>query len=99
MTKEDGPEQIKAKATTILHQEGMKFVDAPSYLKNQGNVGVQNFIPKKWVYTFKGHSTGVTKVKFFPKYGHLMLSASHDGSCKIWDVMTTRKCLRTYMGH
>ena len=28
-----------------------------------------------------------------------MLSASHDGTCKIWDVSTNRKCLRTYMGH
>lgn len=28
-----------------------------------------------------------------------MLSASHDGTCKIWDVLTNRKCLRTYTGH
>jgi pre-mRNA-processing factor 17 len=28
-----------------------------------------------------------------------MLSASHDGTCKIWDVMTHRKCIRTYVGH
>lgn len=28
-----------------------------------------------------------------------MLSASHDGSCKIWDLLTNKKCLRTYIGH
>jgi pre-mRNA-processing factor 17 len=46
-----------------------------------------------------GHAKGVQKVKFFPKSGHLMLSASHDGSCKIWDVAKNKKCLRTYTGH
>lgn len=28
-----------------------------------------------------------------------MLSASHDGTVKIWDVLTHRKCIRSYQGH
>ena len=34
-----------------------------------------------------------------PKTGALILSASHDGTCKIWDVKNQRKCLHTYAQH
>lgn len=29
----------------------------------------------------------------------MILSASQDGTCKIWDTLTNKKCLRTYTGH
>ena len=74
-----------------------KFTEVPQYL--QAKKSGPNFIPKKWIHTFQGHAKGVQRVKFFPKSGHLMLSASHDGTCKIWDVLTHKKCLRTYTGH
>jgi len=51
------------------------------------------------LHTWSGHSKGVQTIKFFPKYGHYLLSASHDGRVKLWDVMTNRKCVRTYIGH
>ena len=75
---------------------GKTFIEAPAYLRNKEH---DCFIPKKWIHTWAGHDKGVQRIKFFPKFGHLLLSASHDGTCKIWDVMTHRKCIRTYMGH
>lgn len=97
-SKRTRTEHVKPKATSEFHgdENNKKFLQAPQYIKNTKNH--QNFIPKKWVYTFNGHSKGVQKVKFFPNSGHLILSASHDGTCKIWDT-ANKKCLRTYMGH
>jgi len=57
------------------------------------------FIPKKLIHTWSGHTKGVNCVKFFPKYGHLLISASMDQTIKIWDTAKDKKCLRTIYGH
>lgn len=69
----------------------------PSYLKPPAEP--TNYLPKKWIHTFTGHTRGVTKARFYPRAGHLMLTSSLDGKVKIWDALTHRKCLRTYIGH
>lgn len=57
------------------------------------------FTPKKCIHRYTGHTKGVQAIAFFPGYGHLLLSASMDGSVKIWDVNGGRGQRRTYLGH
>jgi WD40 repeat protein len=46
-----------------------------------------NFCPKRLLHTLAGHNGAVSSVRYFPNYGHLLLSAGMaDGVVKIWDV-------------
>ncbi|SCV70516.1 BQ2448_1910 [Microbotryum intermedium] len=65
-----------------------------------GESGTQEcFAPKKVIHTWSGHTKGVSRIKLFPKSGHLILSGSMDTRVKLWDVYREGKCLRTFMGH
>jgi pre-mRNA-processing factor 17 len=94
--------------TTTLHIDdpvdymGRSFLHIPQDVDinlRSENPPEKCFAPKKAIYTWSGHTRGISNVRLFPKSGHLVLSASLDTTCKLWEVYHDRRCLRTYHGH
>eukprot|EP00602_Paraphysomonas_sp_CaronLab_P007649 CAMPEP_0185024920 /NCGR_PEP_ID=MMETSP1103-20130426/8081_1 /TAXON_ID=36769 /ORGANISM="Paraphysomonas bandaiensis, Strain Caron Lab Isolate" /LENGTH=589 /DNA_ID=CAMNT_0027558009 /DNA_START=42 /DNA_END=1811 /DNA_ORIENTATION=- len=82
----------------LFDYQGRSWVTPPSGIR-PGDGDHECFIPKKCIKKYTGHTKGVQAIEFFPGTGHLILSASLDGKCKIWDVYGDRNVKRTYVGH
>lgn len=91
--------------TSVLHlsrdtdYQGRTFMSPPSHLKPVHYKDVRSKLPSTCVHLWTDHSKGVNSIEFFPRYGHLLLSASNDGTVKLWDVLDHRRCIRTYTAH
>jgi len=91
-----GGEKTHFHGKSATDYAGASWLAPPKDKKRQGD---ECFLPKRWSHTWSGHSKGVAAIRFFPGYGHLLLSAGMDHKVKIWDVHGSGKCMRTYMGH
>ncbi|PFH36677.1 G-protein beta WD-40 repeat containing protein [Besnoitia besnoiti] len=78
--------------------QGRSWVDAPPTTKDLPP-DAACFPPKREIHAYVGHTGGVQAIRFFPRSGHLLLSASMDSTVKIWDVFNQRKLFRTYTAH
>ena len=85
--------------------QGRPWTTPPSYIDTSRTMDeIECFIPKKIVHVYKGYkkngkNIGVQSIEFFPKYGHLLLSSSMDGTVRIWDTVNDKRCMRSYHGH
>jgi WD40 repeat protein len=80
---------------------GQSWVTPPAGSRTFAEMEVYTaYIPKRMLHCYKAaHAQGVGAVRFFPKFGHLLLSAGLDGVVKLWDTVSHRKCVRSYTGH
>lgn len=101
-----GSQVLEAKSTfhgtDEVDYQGRPWSAPPSNLKAEDADGPSHecFIPKKCIKKLTGHTKGVQALQYFPGTGHLLLSASMDGKCKIWDAVSSEmQVQRTYAGH
>lgn len=86
--------------TELYDYQGRSWVAPPSGVRPRDvSENHDCYIPKKCIKKYAGHTKGVSGIQFSPGTGHLLLSGSMDGKCKIWDVLGDRQVKRTYVGH
>ncbi|KRX07313.1 WD40-repeat-containing domain [Pseudocohnilembus persalinus] len=94
--------QKKERQVTEFFLDSAKDYKGQSYLKPPPELKPHEhncFIPKKCVRVWKDHTDKVQCIRFFPKYGHYLLSASFDNTCKLFSTIGDRKLTRSYNGH
>mmetsp|Transcript_5063 Transcript_5063/g.10536 ORF Transcript_5063/g.10536 Transcript_5063/m.10536 type:complete len:604 (-) Transcript_5063:366-2177(-) len=98
---EDIKSSTEFHGTQEVDYQGRSWISVPPTLRT--SEGHDAYLPKRLLFQFNGHEKGVSKISFFPKYGHMLLSSSLDGTLKMWAVYESclggRGLMRTYSGH
>eukprot|EP00834_Sanchytrium_tribonematis_P004420 NODE_217_length_12479_cov_0.651212.p4 type:complete len:397 gc:universal NODE_217_length_12479_cov_0.651212:3851-2661(-) len=98
--------QVSKQNITPGSEQYIKHFDVPVlelpkseyHFKPVGNEQVCT-LPRKCIFTYKGHKKGVNCSRFIPNYGHIFASASMDCTIKLWEIYKERQCLITIAGH
>ena len=79
--------------TSVFHGKSFRDYQGRTYMDIPRDVGVNLdpdepgsqtcYIPKRCIHTFSGHQKGISRIRLFPKSGHLLLSASMDSNVKV----------------
>jgi pre-mRNA-processing factor 17 len=84
--EEPGNERTTFHGKAEFDYLGRTYMHVPTDLdiNLNGEPGSQEcYIPKTLIHTWTGHTKGVNSIQFFPKSGHLLLSASMDNKVKV----------------
>lgn len=95
--------ELEFNPSSVFHIENEIDYQGRGFIRPRHNMllnGPQTYyIPKKMVHIYKGHTKGVLKSLFFPKYGQFLLTSSFDTTVKLWEVNQKRRCVVTFRGH
>jgi pre-mRNA-processing factor 17 len=86
-----GKETTDFHGSQMYDYQGRTYMHVPQDLDvdlRKENGSTTNFIPKKLVHTWKGHTKPITALQFFPHSGHLLLSSSSDAKVKVCQEYT-----------
>ena len=96
--------EVKSDASSVFYGDSERDYQGRAWCRAPTSIDVSEevkkcYVPKKVTHVYQGHSLGVQSIEFYPKYGHLLLSASMDTTVRIWDVFNDKRCMRSYHGH
>lgn len=97
-----GVEQTEFHGSQMYDYQGRTYMHVPQDLdvdmgKEVGSI--TNFIPKKLVHTWNGHTKPITALRFFPTSGHLLLSSGADSKIKVCSHVSPLYLARKYLTH
>lgn len=96
----DGKESSQFLGSEQYDYQGRTYMHIPQDLDvTFREEGQKNYVPKKCIHTWEGHTKAITQTRLFPGSGHLLLSASADTKVLLWDIYHDRELLRSYSGH
>ena len=81
-----GVEQTEFHGSQMYDYQGRTYMHVPQDLdvglgKEVGSI--TNYIPKKLVHAWSGHTKSITAIRLFPNSGHLLLSSGADSKIKV----------------
>ncbi|KII66881.1 Pre-mRNA-processing factor 17 [Thelohanellus kitauei] len=104
--KQEEPEIVSE--SSILHLPSAVDYQARSFMVPPQDIGVnfrsddppeRCYLPTKHLFTWRGHTKGITVVRTIPNTGHLLLTGSQDCTIKLWESYKERRLVMTYRGH